>query len=68
MFVSNAISAPGASPLAQEELQVVTGGMNWDHDHESSDVIDARGGTVTMLGLVWTVDTSGHISSLGGPA
>jgi hypothetical protein len=50
--------------LTVAELQVVSGGMKWDRNHVSSNVIDARGGQVdTWFGTV-TLDVNGKVSSI----
>jgi hypothetical protein len=49
--------------LSLEEMGTVSGGMKWDRNHVSKDVIDARGGQFTALGLIFTVDLEGNITS-----
>lgn len=46
-----------------EEINVVSGGMKWTRVN-NPDVIDARGGQFTALGLTFTVDLDGHITSI----
>ena len=50
--------------LTTEQLDHVNGGMKWDHNYVSKNVIDARGGQFEWLGWVATFDTSGHVSSV----
>ena len=54
------------SVLPDEQLGHVGGGMVWDHSYVNPEVIDARGGGFTILGLVYvTLDVNGKISSVG---
>jgi hypothetical protein len=46
------------------EINTVSGGMKWDRNYVSKDVIDARGGQFTALGLTFTVDLEGNITSV----
>jgi hypothetical protein len=46
-----------------EEINVVSGGMKWTPVN-NPDVIDARGGQFTALGLTFTVDLEGNITSV----
>ncbi|WP_439925791.1 hypothetical protein [Nitrobacter sp. JJSN] len=57
-------------PLDVEEISTVSGGMKWDRNHVSNDVIDARGGSLTVWGVTMTFDINGKCSSIGpaGPA
>jgi hypothetical protein len=50
--------------LTSAELSRVSGGMKWDHNYVSKDVIDARGGQYTMLGVTVTLDVNGNVSSV----
>ncbi len=50
--------------LQLTDLDQVIGGMKWDRGHVSPNVIDARGGQFNFLGLTFTLDVSGHISSV----
>jgi hypothetical protein len=52
--------------LSAEELDHVSGGMKWDHNYVSKNVIDARGGQFT-IGWTFTVDVNGHVSSVSPP-
>jgi hypothetical protein len=54
----------GFRELSLEEISTVSGGMKWDRNHVSNDVIDARGGQFTALGLTFTVDLEGNITSI----
>jgi hypothetical protein len=47
-----------------DELAAVSGGMKWDHNYQSKDVIDARGGSFTILGMTITYDPSGKVTSV----
>ena len=50
--------------LTVAELEVVSGGMKWDRNHVSPNVIDARGGQVdTWFGTV-TLDVNGKVSGI----
>ena len=51
--------------LTLDELDRVSGGMKWDRDHKSPNVIDARGGQLTFLGWQVTLDVNGKVSSVG---
>ena len=53
-----------AALLSLEELDHVSGGMKYDRNHVSKDVIDARGGSYEFLGLIFTLDVNGHLSSI----
>jgi len=48
-----------------KELEAVSGGMKWDPNYRNPEVIDARGGSFTMLGCTITYDTSGNVTSVG---
>jgi hypothetical protein len=50
--------------LNADELDAVSGGLKWDHSYVSKDVIDARGGSVTILGLTITLNANGKVSSI----
>ena len=45
------------------DLEEVIGGMKWDHNHVSPNVIDARGGSFTIFGWTMTVDLKGNVTS-----
>jgi hypothetical protein len=49
--------------LSVEEICAVSGGMKWDHNHVSKNVIDARGGQFHALGYTFTLDINGNVSS-----
>jgi hypothetical protein len=50
--------------LSREELDQVSGGMKYDRNHVSSNVIDARGGQFeTWFGTI-TLDVNGKVSSI----
>ena len=53
-----------AKELSNEELAHATGGMKYDPTYVSSNVTDARGGQFSMLGLTFSFDVNGHISSI----
>jgi hypothetical protein len=53
------------SEFSATELDAVSGGMKWTPGHKSAYVIDARGGQFSFLGLTFTLDIKGHISSVG---
>ncbi len=50
--------------LSIDELQQVSGGMNLDNVRESSNVVDARGGTSTFLFWRISYDANGHVSDV----
>ena len=50
--------------LSGEELDQVSGGMKWDRNHVSSNVIDARGGQMSFFGFNWAFDINGKVSSV----
>ena len=50
--------------LSGEELDQVSGGMKWDRNHVSPNVIDARGGQMSFFGFTWTFDINGKVSSV----
>ena len=51
--------------LNASELDAVSGGMKWTPGTKNPDVIDARGGQFSFLGLTFTLDIKGNISSVG---
>jgi hypothetical protein len=56
-----------ARELDEGELAGATGGMKWDKNHKSCNVIDARGGSYEVKGVIsFTVDANGLISSING--
>lgn len=52
------------SELNVHDLAAVSGGMKWDHNYQSKDVIDARGGYFTILGETITYDLNGKVTSV----
>ena len=48
-----------------DELDTVSGGMKTDPNYVSKDVIDARGGSMTVWGVTLTYDIKGKVSSIG---
>ena len=55
----------GIRELTIDESEAVSGGMKWDHNHVSKDVIDERGGYLTVWGITMTFDINGKCSSIG---
>lgn len=55
----------GIRELTIDESEAVSGGMKWDRNHVSQDVIDARGGYLTVWGITMTFDINGKCSSIG---
>ncbi len=51
--------------LNTDELDTVSGGMKTDPNYVSKDVIDARGGSMTVWGVTLTYDIKGKVSSIG---
>jgi len=49
--------------LNDADLDLVSGGMKWDRNHVSKDVIDARGGQIETPIGTFTLDVRGVISS-----
>jgi hypothetical protein len=54
----------GFRELDHEEIDTVSGAMKWERGHVSPNVIDARGGMVTVLGYTFTFDINGKCSSV----
>jgi hypothetical protein len=56
----------GIRELDVDELDQVSGGMNWDRpDHYvDKNVINARGGQTTVWGFTVTHDVNGKVSSV----
>jgi hypothetical protein len=50
--------------LSVEELDAVSGGMKTDPNYVSKNVIDARGGQFTFLGLTFSFDVHGKLSDI----
>ena len=53
-----------ATQLDLEQLDEVAGGMKWDHNYVSANVIDARGGSTTVAGFTFTYDVNGKLSGV----
>jgi hypothetical protein len=49
------------------ELDAVSGGFKWNRNTENPDVIDARGGQISIFGYSVTFDYSGKVSSVTPP-
>ena len=45
-------------------LDAVSGGMKWTPGIKNDDVIDARGGQISIFGFNITFDVKGNISSV----
>lgn len=54
--------------LTKDELDLVGGGMKYDPNYVSKDVVDARGGQFTILGVTVSFDTTGKVTSVGRTA
>ena len=52
--------------VEDNELDAVSGGMKWDHNYVSPNVIDARGGYVKVWGVTFSYDINGKVSSVSG--
>jgi hypothetical protein len=52
--------------LSESALAAASGGMKSDPNYKSKNVIDARGGSLDIYGVVVTYDVKGNVSSLGG--
>jgi hypothetical protein len=50
--------------LGVDELDAVSGGLKTDPNYVSKDVIDARGGQFTFLGLTFSFDGNGKLSDI----
>jgi bacteriocin-like protein len=50
--------------LDADELAAVSGGMKTDPNYVSKNVIDARGGSLTVWGVTFTYDIHGKMSSI----
>ena len=57
----------GNRELNTTDLDAVSGGMKWNPNTKNDDVIDARGGQLSLCGYSITFDINGHISSATGP-
>ena len=56
-----------SSELSTSELDLANGGMKWNRNTVNPDVIDARGGQISLFGYSVTFDINGHISSFNTP-
>jgi len=54
----------GQNELNVEQLAIAAGGMKWDRNHVSPNVIDARGGQMQVLFWNVTFDINGKVSSI----
>ena len=54
----------GIRELAIDESEAVSGGMKWERGHVSPNVVDARGGLITVWGITFTFDINGKCSSV----
>ena len=50
--------------LNADELDTACGGMKTDKNYVSNNVIDARGGSLTVWGVTFTYDVNGKMSSI----
>ena len=50
--------------LNTADLEAVSGGMKWTPGTKNDDVIDARGGQISIFGFNITFDVKGNISSV----
>ena len=50
--------------LSVDQLDAVSGGMKTDPNYVSKNVIDARGGQLTFLGLTFSFDVHGKLSDI----
>jgi hypothetical protein len=50
--------------LDNTALDAVSGGMKWTPGTKNDDVIDARGGQISIFGFNITFDVKGNISSV----
>jgi hypothetical protein len=55
-----------ATELSDAELASAAGGMKYTKGTSNAHVIDARGGQFQILGVTFTRDKSGNISSVNG--
>jgi len=51
-----------SSNISEEELARVSGGVIYDHNYVSKDVIDARGGQLVLGNVSIAYDLNGNIS------
>jgi len=61
-----ATPASNTRVVEDNELDAVSGGMKWDHNYVSKDVIAVRGGSVTVWGVTFGFDVNGKLSSVTG--
>jgi hypothetical protein len=52
-----------ARQLSDSDLDQVFGGMKYDKNYVSKNVIDARGGSLTVMGYTATYDLNGKMTS-----
>ena len=52
--------------LSEEELNAVSGGMIWDHNYVSPNIIDVRGGSIKVWGVTFGFDINGKLSNITG--
>jgi hypothetical protein len=52
--------------LAGNDPEQVSGGMKWPRGYKSGNVIDARGGSIRIGGIIVTFDIDGDVSSPKG--
>ncbi len=57
------IDEASAVALSDSDIDQVSGGMKWDRNHKSPNVIDARGGQIETPIGTFTLDVKGCISS-----
>ena len=65
--MTNSSRELNAAELNSVELDAVCGGMKWTRGTKNDDVIDARGGQISLFGYSVTFDINGHISSFNTP-
>lgn len=54
--------------LSEKQLDKVSGGFKVDPNYKGSpDVIDARGGSISVLGYIVTWDPAGNVTSVTPP-
>jgi hypothetical protein len=62
-MMDRAIQSP--AELSVDQLEHISGGMKSDRNHVSSNVIDARGGSLVVWGVQLTFDVNGKCSGIG---
>jgi hypothetical protein len=50
--------------LSASEVSRVSGATKWERGTKNSDVVDARGGSISMLGWVVDFDINGNASGV----